>query len=124
MATELLATQDNPVLLHGDLHPDNILLNGTDSWLAIDPTSIIGERAHEVSTFVRNPLPELLASANAAEIIRQRLNLFSAELSIDKERLRSWSYVKSILSACWALEDHDEQHAKNAVVLAAIIHSL
>jgi len=30
-----------PVLLHGDLHQDNILSHG-DDWLVIDPKGVIG----------------------------------------------------------------------------------
>src|SRR5439155_2704170 len=40
-----------PVLLHGDLHPENILQNGKD-WVVIDPKGVIGPPIHEVWAFI------------------------------------------------------------------------
>jgi streptomycin 6-kinase len=42
LRTQLLDTAAPDVLLHGDLHHDNILSNG-DGWLVIDPKGVIGE---------------------------------------------------------------------------------
>jgi streptomycin 6-kinase len=36
-----------PVLLHGDLHQDNILSQG-DDWLVIDPKGVIGFPINEI----------------------------------------------------------------------------
>ena len=60
---QLLQTSEADVLLHGDLHHDNILQNG-DDWLVIDPKGVIGEPAYEVAAFIRNPIPELLNHAD------------------------------------------------------------
>ena len=66
------------VLLHGDLHHDNILQNGDDEarhsfsdggWLVIDPKGVIGESAYEVAAFIRNPMPELLTHDDAPNIM-------------------------------------------------------
>src|SRR3989344_3881838 len=42
----LLETQTAPMLLHGDLHQDNILSHGKD-WLVIDPKGVIGSPINE-----------------------------------------------------------------------------
>jgi streptomycin 6-kinase len=59
LCDQLLKTAEPDVLLHGDLHHDNILQNG-DDWLVIDPKGVIGEPAYEVAAFIRNPIPELM----------------------------------------------------------------
>ncbi len=41
---ELLASQDAPVLLHGDLHHENILAAAREPWLAIDPRASSASR--------------------------------------------------------------------------------
>ncbi len=41
----LLKMSGSPVLLHGDLHHDNILQDGND-WMAIDPKGVIGCPIH------------------------------------------------------------------------------
>ena len=69
---ELLQTSKPDVLLHGDLHHDNILQNDED-WLVIDPKGVIGEPAYEVAAFIRNPIPELLNHADAPNIIHNRV---------------------------------------------------
>lgn len=56
---QLIQTSDKQVLLHGDLHHENILKNG-NSWVVIDPKGIIGEPAYEIATFIYNPISELI----------------------------------------------------------------
>ena len=46
--TELSTSMAEPVLLHGDLHHDNILAAEREPWLAIDPKGLIGEPAYEM----------------------------------------------------------------------------
>ena len=105
LATFLLNSQENPILLHGDLHHENILFCRKRGWIAIDPKGVIGERAYEVGAFVRNPMPLLLQLTNVEDLIADRINLFAFNLNINPTRLKNWCYVQSILSACWAEED-------------------
>lgn len=104
LSSSLLKTQKSPVLLHGDLHHDNILKN-QEGWISIDPKGVIGEPAYDVGAFIRNPMPELFKNKNLKEITLKRLDLFSQYLKIERKRLLDWSFVQAILSACWALED-------------------
>ena len=50
---ELTESQGKTLLLHGDLHHDNILFDKKRGWLAIDPKGIIGEAEIEVSAFLK-----------------------------------------------------------------------
>lgn len=102
LATHLILTQDTQVLLHGDLHHDNILLNEYNDWLAIDPKGLLGEPAYELGAFIRNPIPALLNQTNAKKIIVKRIKLFSEILNLDKQRIKDWSYVQAVLCVCWA----------------------
>jgi len=97
---QLLKTSPEPVLLHGDLHHENILKNGED-WVVIDPKGVIGDPAFEVAAFVRNPSPELLTSA----IIEQRIHTFAQALETDRSRISQWCFVGSVLSWAWGIED-------------------
>ena len=64
---ELLKTTASHVLLHGDLHHDNILKN-VNGWIVIDPKGVIGEPAYEVAAFIRNPIPELFVSLRQGRV--------------------------------------------------------
>lgn len=101
----LLKTSAKEVLLHGDLHHDNILQNG-DDWAVIDPKGVIGEPTYEVAAFIRNPIPELLAHDNALSIINHRITRFAEFLELSERRIIDWCFVQAVLAWVWALEDN------------------
>ncbi|MEP7216121.1 MAG: aminoglycoside phosphotransferase family protein [Anaerolineaceae bacterium] len=116
----LLATSAAPVVLHGDLHHFNILRAEREPWLAIDPKGVVGEPAYEVGAFMRNPSPQLLSEPRPGEIMSRRLDIFSEELGIDRQRLRGWSFAQAVLSACWSYEDHGRV-SEHALTCAALL---
>lgn len=105
MRDELYKTSSSDVLLHGDLHHDNILQSGND-WIAIDPKGLIGEPAYETTAFIMNPIPELLHSENSESIISQRILEFANSLNISPKRILDCCFVRTIQSWIWNLEDN------------------
>lgn len=106
--TDLLASSAAPVLLHGDLHHDNILAAGRRPWLAIDPQGVLGEPAYEVGALLRNPLPQLLALPQPGRILARRVDQLAEALGLDRARVRGWGLAQAVLSAWWSIEDHGE----------------
>ena len=104
LRNKLLSTTSQTVLLHGDLHHDNILQHG-DEWVVIDPKGVMGEPAYEVAAFIRNPICELLATNNAVDIIDHRIHAFSEILGLDRQRIHDGCFVQAVLAWVWALED-------------------
>lgn len=104
LTDKLLSTMQRTVLLHGDLHHDNILCH-QGKWLAIDPKGVIGEPAYEVAAFIRNPIPHLYAHPHFEKLIKECILLFSQLLQIPTQRIQEWCYVQSILCWIWALPD-------------------
>jgi streptomycin 6-kinase len=103
---DLLDSAAPAVLLHGDLHHDNILAAERRPWLAIDPKGLIGEPAYEVGALLRNPMPWLLDQPNPGRVLARRLRTLSEALAIDEQRLRDWGLAQAVLSAWWSIEDH------------------
>lgn len=101
---QLLKTSTQSLLLHGDLHHDNILKNGND-WIVIDPKGVLGELTYELTTFIYNPIPELISFEDAESIIKDRINYFSREFHIDPQKIKDWCFVKIVLAWIWALEN-------------------
>ena len=97
----LVVTAAEPVVLHGDLHHENILRARREPWLAIDPKGVVGEPAYEPGALLRNPYPRLPSAA----MTRRRLDRLAADLELDRERLREWAFAQAVLSAVWHLED-------------------
>ena len=99
--TDLLSSQDNPVVLHGDLHHDNVLFDDNRGWLAIDPKGYIGEPAYEVGAMLRNPQ----GVAITPELTMQRVDIIAKQLNLDKERIIKWAFTQAVLAAIWCVED-------------------
>lgn len=102
---ELLNTVCAPILLHGDLHHDNILAHGNE-WKIIDPKGVVGELAYEVGCFIRNPLDALPSHHDCLKIIMNRINEFSKNLELNPHRIIKWCYVQNVLATMWALENN------------------
>jgi len=101
---KLLSTTTKEVLLHGDLHHDNILKND-HGWMVIDPKGFIGDPAFETTAYICNPIPDLLHENNPTEIIIGRIQLCAKNLNFPEQRVKDWFYVKSVLCWAWSLED-------------------
>ena len=112
----LTASQGPPVLLHGDLHHDNILDGGVRGWAAIDPKGYVGEPLYEAGAWLRNPNVQYGAGR---DIIERRIAIMTEELGWDRERLLHWAYAQIILSAIWCIED--KQSPAAALVFATVL---
>lgn len=104
----LIASSAKPILLHGDLHHDNILQNGKE-LVVIDPKGVIGESAYDVAAFIRNPIPQLLEHPNALGVIDNRITQFAKILQLSKQRIIDWCYVQAVLAWAWTLEDNGDE---------------
>lgn len=101
---DLLASEGEPLLLHGDLHHENVLSAGRGPWLAIDPKGVVGEAAYETAALLHNPV-EALDAPDPARLLERRIDILTAELGLDRDRVRAWGLAQAVLSAYWSLED-------------------
>jgi len=107
-ARELLASPHDIVVLHGDIHHENVLDFGSRGWLAIDPKRIIGERGYDYANLLCNP--ELPSVTDPIRFIRQSYVIAQAA-NLERRRLLQWTLAYAGLSASWFLEDDDRQNA-------------
>ena len=98
----LLATPQEEVLLHGDIHHGNILDFGARGWLAIDPKGLYGERGFDFANIFLNPDSE---TALAPGQFTRRVAVVAAEAGLERKRLLHWILAWSGLSAAWTLND-------------------
>ncbi len=124
LSNHLIATQAQPVLLHADLHHDNILLGENDRWFAIDPKGIIGEPAYELGAFIRNPFMELRRQTNIQAILQRRVDAFAQYLELDRNRIVQWSFVQAVLSGCWSMEENNVHDAECAINSAKLLSEI
>jgi streptomycin 6-kinase len=105
IARELLASQRDIVVLHGDVHHGNVLDFASRGWLAIDPKGLIGERGFDYVNLFRNPD---LEKATSLGTFGRRLALVTELAQLDRVRLLQWIVAFTGLSAAWVLNDGDE----------------
>ncbi|WGX94340.1 aminoglycoside phosphotransferase family protein [Nocardioides sp. L-11A] len=103
-AEALLADPRDEVVLHGDVHHDNVLDFGARSWLAIDPKCVTGERGYDYANLLTNP--DLPTAAEPARFARQ-LDVIVTASGLPRERLLRWVVAFAGLSAAWFDEDGD-----------------
>jgi len=101
---ELLPSQAEPVLLHGDLHHFNVLAAQRQPWLAVDPKGVVGEAAYDTGAFLRNP-KQLLNTPHPGQVLDRRVDLLAEELDLDRSRVRRWAISQAVLAAYWGWED-------------------
>jgi streptomycin 6-kinase len=88
---ELAPTQGEQVLLHQDLHADNVLAAEREPWLAIDPKPLVGEREFGLAPIIRS-----LELGHSEREVVGRLDRLSSELDLDRERARGWALGQTI----------------------------
>ncbi|MCT4710546.1 APH(6) family putative aminoglycoside O-phosphotransferase [Enterobacteriaceae bacterium H11S18] len=109
ISQQLLSSPQDVVVLHGDLHHDNVLDFASSGWLAIDPKGLLGERGFDFANIFTNPdlgNPEHYV-ARVPSIFKQRLEIVTEISGINRERLLQWIIAWCGLSATWSLECND-----------------
>jgi streptomycin 6-kinase len=88
---ELPGSQEELAVCHQDFQGSNVLRAEREPWLAINPKPIVGERAFDVASFLRDRRWELTAAT-----VRRRLDRLADELELDRERMRGWAIADSL----------------------------
>lgn len=104
IANELLQQQTDQVVLHGDVHHDNIMYSHQRGWLFIDPKGLYGDRVFDYVNPLFNPagFPELVT--NKARLERS-ISILCESANIEKEKLKRFAFCYGVLSAIWSIED-------------------
>ncbi len=104
LVRELEATKPEYRLLHGDLHHHNILLDGRNDWIAIDPKGVAGDPAAEAGRMLHNPTAGFLKTDHPKARAANRVKILANITRIDADRFKKWGYVDSVLSAAWNVD--------------------
>ena len=120
---ELLATAGPPLLLHGDLHHENILLSG-NGWRAIDAKGVVGDPGYETGVLFYNPIPKLFHLPDRRKILARRLDQLAEELQMDRARIRGWGLAQCVLASWWHIEDGYPEPPYDVLASAEILSQL
>lgn len=117
------AREDNvSILLHGDMHPRNILAAEREPWLAIDPKGVVGDPLYDVACLL-NAVPPLPDKRRVRLMTARRVDLLAELLALPRDRILRWALADAVLAAWWNYED-DLPEWEWPLTLAQIVCSL
>jgi streptomycin 6-kinase len=114
---ELCASAPSRVVLHGDLHHDNVLRTEREPWLAIDPHGVVGDPGYEAGSMVHNPAPERRDDELLA-LVPARIEQLADGMGQPVERIVAWAFVKAVLSEVWTAEGDGSEVGSRALDVA------
>jgi streptomycin 6-kinase len=116
---DLVAGAPATVLLHGDLHHDNVLRAERDDWLAIDPHGLVGDPGYDAGAALYNPWIDRHDDRLLA-LVPARAEALADGLAQPLERVLAWGFVKAVLSEVWTVMD-DGRSGSRALDVAALL---
>lgn len=118
VACDLLVGPREAVVLHGDIHHENVLDAGPRGWLVIDPKGLLGERTFDYVNILRDPDE---ATALAPGRFARQVDVIAQAAELDRTRLLHWTLAFACLSAVWILYDGDRPTLDLAVARLASV---
>lgn len=103
MFDKLIASTSHQLVLHSDLHHENVMFDSNDGWLAIDPKGFIGDPIYDCAALFKNPLHDDEIASEAC--IFSRAAIMHRRLGYPSDRILEWAYVHCVLSVIWSLQD-------------------
>jgi streptomycin 6-kinase len=100
------------VLVHGDLHYDNVLAGDREPWLVIDPKPLNGDPHFEPAPMLWNRWAEVVDSGDARGAVRRRFHTIVDTAGLDEDRARDWAVLRVVLNAVWELEEAEPDPAE------------
>lgn len=100
ICTELFEQYPERVLLHGDLHHDNLLFRADGSYAVIDPKGVVGPEILDLPRFLLNE-----ADFGDSSHTERAIRLVSRACGYPEEELRKALFMEAVLATVWCVED-------------------
>lgn len=94
---DLADSGPDSVMLHQDLHGENVIAASREPWLAIDPKPLVGERAFGIAPIVRS-----WELGHARDLALGRLDRLVEVLDLDAQRAAGWAFASRL---AWSFDE-------------------
>ena len=85
------------VIIHGDLHYENVLAADREPWLVIDPKPMSGDPHYEPGPLLQNRWEEMTTGPGSLrDAIRRRFHAVVDAAGLDESRARDWMVVRMV----------------------------
>jgi len=122
MMERLMRPVEPQILLHGDLHHWNILLDAERGWMAIDPKGVLGASCLDVGRFIGNAMGFGESVSDRRQILLDAIHVFSAALGESEERMFAGAFCDRVTGCSWGLKhEEDEGEATARETLAMVV---
>lgn len=116
---EMFEKYPDRVLLHGDLHHDNLLLRTDGSYAMIDPKGVVGPAIMDLPRFILNEL-DTAHSCSDRQHIEEVIRLLGEQSGYPAADIRKLFYMETVLANIWCLEDGEEMN-RQELELASVL---
>jgi len=97
---EIKEKYNRNVLLHGDMHQENLLLNHQGNYTIIDPKGVVDDPIMETARFLMNEIP------CKPEKIYAMVSLMAPIIGVEEADMLKSMYIDAALGQCWTFEEH------------------
>lgn len=119
----LCETYPGELLLHGDLHHDNILLDQNNCYRIIDPKGIIGDVVFDIPRFILNEFDDTIDDSfmSTYAYITQVL---SKKLHIPEYDIRRLTYVEMCMANSWTVESNEAPNMEEVLFTEKMMNEM
>ncbi len=115
VARALLESAPSPVVLHGDLHHDNILRATHRPYVVVDPQGLVGDPTYDLACLLRNPIDAAIPGIDPAALLERRIAILADRLGDPPDRILAWTFVGAVISAAWSASAGEDPRPALAV---------
>ena len=115
VCAEMFGRYPDRVLLHGDLHHDNILSRTDGSYAMIDPKGVIGPAIMDLPRFILNEL-DTDHTCPEGEHIREVIRLLGLQTGYPEADIGRLFFMETVLENIWFVEDGNEANRQELEV--------
>lgn len=112
IAEKMFKKYPERVLLHGDLHHENILQSKSGNYVIIDPKGVIGPPVFDIPRFVLNELDKYENSRQEIHIDKV-IQIISRLLKYPVDDIYQLFFMEVMLANAWNFEDGEELMEKD-----------
>lgn len=104
---ELFCKYDDRVLLHGDLHHDNMIRNDNGIYYMIDPKGVIGPEIFDLPRYILNEMDYVSESESKNHVLRIA-EMISSKTEYPMIDIVKLFFMEVMLANVWCIEDSEE----------------
>jgi streptomycin 6-kinase len=124
MFRSFAANQTAPVLLHGDVRLDGLVLDG-EGAVALDAKPLVGEPAFDVASLLRDGPGDLVRDPSAGrQRLQARLEQLTDLLDVRAGRVRGWAFAVALDTGLFAYESGDPDGGDLMLEIARLCQAL